>query len=147
MPCFVTENSSVVRGRGPSQLSASAADFGISAAISVAQNALDGERPIIDRHLRICVTTCLVQLLFFIIGQDDALAQIARYKRTGYLGDPSQTDLTNAIHVREYLRTIVSTAGMDGFQKSFETGEYDTPITGRQGRRTRALLVPQDTDD
>lgn len=126
---------------------ASASDFGISTAISVAQNALDGERPITDRHLRICVTSCLVQLLFFIIGQDEVLAQIARYKRTGYLGHPSQTDLTNAIHVRNNLRTAISPAGMDGFQKAFETGEYDKPVPGRQGRHPRALLVPQDIDD
>lgn len=83
----------------------------------------------------------LTQLVFAIIRDDDALAKLARYRRTGYLGSPSDIDITNTSIMRDYLSTA-SRRG-DAFVSNIESGEFDIPLMQQQYRGwSNPILIP-----
>lgn len=66
------------------------------------------------------------QLLFAIANDDDALAQYARYMRTGFIGNPTQSDIENIDQCRQFLRKLIKMIPV--IEEYFISNTYDIPL-------------------
>lgn len=107
-----------------------AGSFGISVVMNrVHELTQDRRSYTLSRRDGSAIGACLVQLLFALANDDRALAVVARYKRTRYIGTPSDLDVERVAEVRKYIRRI--TKRTEEFSDYFVCGNLTTPLMSR----------------
>lgn len=83
----------------------------------------------LDDDIKKSVIGIITQLLFALQMDDDALAQYARYKRTGFIGSPSNGDIANINVCREFVRKISRFS--EEMEDAFLANQYNIPLQKR----------------
>lgn len=81
---------------------------------------------VLSKHEQLGMTGPIIQLLFALAQDDDALAQHARHQRTGYLGHPSTADRERVDEYRKFVRSVVRHS--DQIEAAFKRANYDLPL-------------------
>ncbi len=71
----------------------------------------------------------ITQLMFALSNDDDALAQYAKYIRTGFIGTPSDKDAAEVQKCREFVRKVSRLS--EEMERAFLLNQYDIPLQKR----------------
>jgi len=82
--------------------------------------------PPIPERQQIFIHGAVVQLLFALGSDDNALAQCVRHKRTGYLGSSSKQDRDSVEAMRKFVIAVSRLA--DEIEAAFKSNQFDMPL-------------------